>query len=96
MASDEASRSGSTVFSKTINPYSPGNKELQNARMRFLSKYKSKIFWFYSIFKKEQILDYFSTKTYIVGTQMKPLNDGSFEHPKHNFRLIGKKIISLC
>ena len=47
---------------------------------------------------------YFSTKTYVVGTQKNHLNetvqepsqwDGSFEHPKHMFKLMGKKIIRI-
>ena len=45
---------------------------------------------------------YFSTKTYVVGTQKNRLNetvllngDGSFEHPKRKFKLMGKKIFTL-
>ena len=36
---------------------------------------------------------YFSFKTYGVGTQKN--RDGSFEHPKHMFKLMGKKIITI-
>ena len=39
----------------------------------------------------------FSTKTYVVGTQKNRLNDGSFEHPKHILKLMGKKMFTfLC
>ena len=37
------------------------------------------------------IFFYFSTKTYVVGTRW----DGSFEHPKHMFRLMDKKLIAI-
>ena len=37
----------------------------------------------------ENHFSYFSTITYVVGTQK---NDGSFEHPKHMFKLMGKEI----
>ena len=38
----------------------------------------------------------FSTKTYVVGTQKKPSQrDGSFEHPKHIFKVMGKKIMTI-
>ena len=44
---------------------------------------------------------YFSSKTYVVGTQKNHLIyrlnetdwDGSFEHQRHMFKLMGKKII---
>ena len=35
----------------------------------------------------------FSSKTYVVGTQKNGLV--SFEHPKHVFKLVGKKIITI-
>ena len=34
---------------------------------------------------------YFSSKTYVVGAQKNRLN----EHPKHMFKLMGKKIITI-
>ena len=35
---------------------------------------------------------YFSTKTYVVGTQENSHNETDlFEHPKHMFKLMGKK-----
>ena len=37
----------------------------------------------------------FSTKLYVVGTQKNRLNEtGSFEHPKHMFKLMDKWIIT--
>ena len=44
----------------------------------------------------EKLFSYFSSKTYVVGTQKNRLTaqDGSFEHPKHMFKLIDKKIIA--
>ena len=45
----------------------------------------------------ENYFYYFSTKTYIVGTQndhlIPPQRDGSFEHPKQMFKMLDKKII---
>ena len=39
---------------------------------------------------------YFSAKTNFVGTQKNRLNrDGSFEHPKHMYILLGKIIITI-
>ena len=39
----------------------------------------------------ENYFSYFSTKTYVVGTQKKLSQwDGSFEHTKHMFKLMGK------
>ena len=34
-------------------------------------------------------------KTHVVGIQKNRLGDSSFEHPKHNFRQIDKKIIAI-
>ena len=43
-----------------------------------------------------KLFSYFSSKTYVVGTQKEPSQrDGSFEHPKHMFKLMGEKIISI-
>ena len=39
----------------------------------------------------ENYFSYFSTKTYVVGTQKNHLN----EHPKHMFKLMDKKIIAI-
>ena len=36
---------------------------------------------------------YFSSKTYVVGSQMNRLNGGSFEHPKRMLKIIGQKIL---
>ena len=45
-----------------------------------------KLFYFY----------YFSTKTYVVGTQKNRLNETVlFEHPKHMFKQMDKKIITI-
>ena len=43
------------------------------------------------------VLNYFSIKTYVVGTQKNRLNDrdGSFEHPKHMLNIMGKKIFAI-
>ena len=41
---------------------------------------------------------YFSTKTYVLGTQKNRLNEtvhGSFDHPKHMLTLMGKKIFTI-
>ena len=39
---------------------------------------------------------YFSTKTYVVGTQKEPSQwDGSFEYPKHMLKLMDKKLIAI-
>ena len=38
----------------------------------------------------ENDFSYFSTKTYVLGAQKNRL----IEHPKHNFRFLGKKIIA--
>ena len=43
----------------------------------------------------ESHFSYFSTKTYVVVTKKNHLIDGSIEHPKHMFKLIGKKITIL-
>ena len=43
----------------------------------------------------ENYFSYFSTKTYVVGTQKNRLNDGSFEHPKHMFKTMDKEIIAI-
>ena len=44
-----------------------------------------------------KLFSYFSTKTYVVGAQKNCLNEtvllGSFEHPKHMFKLMGKQIM---
>ena len=53
------------------------------------------IFVFFLSGRLRQVLlyilnSYWSTKTYVVGTQKKRL-DGSFEHPKHTIRLMDKK-----
>ena len=43
------------------------------------------------------IIVFFSTKTYVVGTQNHYLDDSSFTHPKDMLELIGKKIFTnLC
>ena len=41
--------------------------------------------------KMEMYFSYFSTKTYVVGTQ----KNRFIEHPKHNFNLMGKEIITI-
>ena len=41
----------------------------------------------------EIYFSYFSTKACVVGTQKN--RDGSFEHPKHMFRFLGKIIITM-
>ena len=41
-----------------------------------------------------QFFSYFSTKTYVVGTRKKRLNETVFERPKHMFKLMGKKIFN--
>ena len=41
--------------------------------------------------KMEIHFSYFSTKTYVVGTQ----KNGFIEHPKHKFNLMGKKIVTI-
>ena len=39
---------------------------------------------------------YFSTKTYVLGTQKNRLNETVLlEHPKYMFKVIGKKIITI-
>ena len=38
---------------------------------------------------------YFSCKTHVVGTQRTVSMRGSFEHPKHMFKLMGKKIVTI-
>ena len=44
----------------------------------------------------ENYFSYFSTKTYIVGTQKNRLNEKvPHEHPKHMFILMDKKIIAI-
>ena len=44
----------------------------------------------------QKFVSYFSTKTYLVGTQKNRLNEMVlFEHPKHTLKLMGKKIITL-
>ena len=47
-----------------------------------------------------KIIFYFSTKTYVWGTQkncLKELSqlDGSFQHPKHISELIGEKVMTI-
>ena len=37
---------------------------------------------------------YFSTKTYVVGSQKNRLNE-TFEHPKHMLKLMGKKYLQV-
>ena len=37
----------------------------------------------------------FLNQTYVVGTQKNRLIDGSFEHPKHMFKLMDKEIIAI-
>ena len=39
-----------------------------------------------------KLISYSSIKTYVVGTQKK---DSSFEHPKHMFKLMDMKIITI-
>ena len=41
----------------------------------------------------ENYFSYFSIKTYVVGTQKN--RDGSFVHPKHVFKLMGKEIMTI-
>ena len=52
-------------------------------------------FWFKQDFSKECVIEkyfiYFSTKTYVVGTQ----KNGTFEHSKHMLTLSGKKIFTI-
>ena len=43
----------------------------------------------------KKYFSYFSTKTCVVGTQKNLLIDGSFDHPKHMFKLMDKKIITI-
>ena len=46
----------------------------------------------------QNYFSYFSTKTYVVGTQKNRLDETvlcSFEHPKHMFKLMDKKIIAI-
>ena len=44
----------------------------------------------------ENCFSYFSTKTYVVGTQKNHLNETFFfEHTKHMFRLMGKKKMTI-
>ena len=43
-----------------------------------------------------KLVSYFSTKTYVVGTQKNRLNEMVFfERTKHKFKLMGKKIITI-
>ena len=42
----------------------------------------------------KKIFSYFSTKTYVVGAQKNHLNETSFEHPEHMFKMTDKKIFA--
>ena len=44
---------------------------------------------------KLKLFYYFSTHTYVVGTQKNRHNETSFEHPKHMFKLMDQKIIAI-
>ena len=45
----------------------------------------------------DEMPHYFSTKTYIVGTQKNRLNKTVFfEHPKQMLKMMGKKIFTIC
>ena len=45
---------------------------------------------------QKMYFSYFSTKTYVVGTQKNRLNETVlFEHPKHMIKLSGKKIFTI-
>ena len=43
----------------------------------------------------QKIVSYFSTKTYVVGTQNNRLNETFFERPKHLLKTDGKKIFTI-
>ena len=46
--------------------------------------------------RNKKYFSYFSTKTYVVGTQKNRLIEtGSVEHPKFMFKLMGKKYLQL-
>ena len=42
-----------------------------------------------------RFFSYFSTKTYVVGTQKNCLNEAVLEHPKHMLKNMGKKIFTV-
>ena len=54
--------------------------------------------------RNRKAFSYFSTKTYVVGTQKNSLNEtaknsllsSSFEHPKHMLKIMGKKYLQFC
>ena len=39
-------------------------------------------------------ISYFFIKTHVVDTEKKNLNESSFEHPKHMFKLMGNNIFT--
>ena len=44
----------------------------------------------------EKYFSYFSSKTYVVGTQKNRLNEtGFYENPKHMLKLTGKKLFTI-
>ena len=43
----------------------------------------------------KNLFSYFSTKTYVVGTQKNRLMETFFEHPKHMLELMGEKIFTI-
>ena len=49
--------------------------------------------------QNSKLIDFFSSfsiKTYVVGTKKNPSQwDGSFEHPNHMLKIIGKKIFTI-